>query len=90
MISMETILLHTIIIANILSFVTFGVDKLLAKLGRWRVPESVLLWTALLLGSAGALAGMVVFRHKTKKSKFTISVPMLFLFHLAVLGAVMF
>lgn len=90
MISMETILLHTIIIANILSFVTFGVDKLLAKLGRWRVPESVLLWTALLFGSAGALAGMVVFRHKTKKSKFTISVPMLLLFHLAVLGAVMF
>ena len=90
MISMETILLHTIIIANILSFVTFGVDKLLAKLGRWRVPESVLLWMALLLGSAGALASMVVFRHKTKKSKFTISVPMLLLFHLAVLGAVMF
>lgn len=87
---METILLHTITIANILSFVTFGVDKLLAKLGRWRVPESVLLWTALLLGSAGALAGMVVLRHKTKKSKFTISVPMLLLFQLAVLGAVMF
>lgn len=87
---METILLYTVAIASAVAFVIFGVDKLLAKAGMWRVPEAVLLLISFFGGAAGALAGMALFRHKTRKGKFTISVPMMLLFHLAVLGAVLF
>ena len=87
---METILLYTVAIASAVAFVIFGVDKLLAKAGKWRVPEASLLWISFLGGAAGALAGMALFHHKTKKGKFTVTVPMMFLFHLAVLGAMLF
>ena len=52
-------------------------DKLRAKKHRWRIPESVLLASAALGGSLGALAGMWLFHHKTRKAKFFISIPLL-------------
>lgn len=44
---------------------------------RWRVPEKTLFLLALAGGSAGALAGMYVFRHKTKHLKFVIGLPLI-------------
>ena len=41
-------------------------------------PKKVLLLAAFAGGSVGALAGMMMFRHKTKKAKFVISVPIFF------------
>lgn len=61
--------------AGIVSFVLFGVDKSRARRGEWRIPERVLLGSALLGGGLGALLGMRVFRHKTKHLKFLLGVP---------------
>jgi len=50
------LLIHIIAIASLLAFLAFAIDKMLAKMNAWRIPEAVLLWLALLGGAAGALA----------------------------------
>lgn len=61
---------------NIIIFLLYGSDKLCAKKGKRRVRESVLIWSAFLFGSCGAMFGMVVFNHKTSKAKFRFLVPL--------------
>lgn len=68
----------------ILAFLVFGLDKRKARKDRWRVPEATLLLLAVIGGSAGALLGMVVFRHKTRHNKFRIGLPLILLAQLAV------
>ena len=51
---------------NVLAFLLYGIDKAKAKRGAWRIAEKVLLGIGILGGSLGALAGMKLFRHKTK------------------------
>lgn len=58
---------------SLVTFVTFGVDKRRAALGRWRVPESTLHTLGLLGGWPGAIAGMRYFRHKTRKTSFVVT-----------------
>ena len=60
---------------NILTFVVFGVDKYKAIKKQYRVPEETLFLLAVMGGSAGALAGMFMFRHKTRKWYFRIGIP---------------
>ena len=55
-------------------------DKHRAKNNLWRIPERTLLTVAVLCGSFGVLLGMRLARHKTKKTKFSIGVPVLFAF----------
>ena len=66
---------------NFTTWVVYGLDKGRAKSGKWRIPERTLLLLALVGGSLGALAGMIMFRHKTRKPKFYISVPVMFVAH---------
>ena len=61
---------------NALALLLMLADKQRAK-HRWRIPESVLLASAALGGSLGALLGMWLFRHKTRKAKFFVTVPLL-------------
>jgi uncharacterized membrane protein YsdA (DUF1294 family) len=64
--------LATALIAmNFLSFTAFGIDKIKAEAGHWRVQESTLLLLALLGGTGGAYAGRALFRHKTRKQPFS-------------------
>ena len=65
-----------LILVNLVSFIAFGVDKWKAKRHRWRIPESTLLALSLAGGWLGALLGMRVFRHKTRKPKFMVGVPL--------------
>ena len=65
----ETVLLLAIPL-NFLNFLLFGYDKFQAKRGGWRIPEKVLLGLSLFGGGLGGLAGMLVFRHKTRKNIF--------------------
>ena len=57
---------------NVVVLLTYGLDKLLAKLKKRRIRETVLLWSAVLFGGLGALFGMLVFNHKTNKPRFWI------------------
>jgi len=52
------------------TFLVYGYDKAIADSGRTRVPEMALLLFVLVGGTLGALAGMFVFKHKTRKRSF--------------------
>ena len=67
-----------ILIINIITFLIYGVDKYLAYKEKNRISEKFLLTLALCFGIIGAVLGMKVFRHKTKKLKFKILVPLFF------------
>ncbi len=60
---------------NLAVFCMFGIDKFRAKEGLWRISEKTLVACSFLLGGVGALLGMLIFRHKTKHSKFRIYIP---------------
>ena len=68
-----------IVIVNILAFSLFGIDKSAAIQQKQRIPNRVMLLTAVFGGSLGSLVGMYTFRHKTKKWYYTITVPALLL-----------
>lgn len=74
-----------LLIVNIVAFFMYGVDKLKAKRDSWRIPEKTLIGAALIGGSVGALLGMQVFHHKTKKIKFFLGVPLIFLIQTGML-----
>ena len=59
---------------SLVSLTLYGIDKYRAVHNRRRIPEKILLLSALLGGAGGALAGMLVVRHKTRKWKFRILV----------------
>ena len=73
----EHLVLLYLILINAAAFVLMLADKLKAKRSAWRIPERVLIGSALLGGSVGALAGMYTFRHKTKHIQFTLGIPVI-------------
>lgn len=73
----STIIIIYLVIVNVLTFVIYGIDKNKAKHHKWRIPEHTLIMLAVLGGGIGALCGMRIFHHKTKKPKFFIGVPII-------------
>ena len=63
-------LLFYLIGINIVSFVIYGIDKLLAIGNKRRVRELFLHVLSLFGGCLGSVGGMLFFRHKTKKIRF--------------------
>jgi uncharacterized membrane protein YsdA (DUF1294 family) len=72
-----------LIIVNGAALIIFGVDKLQSKKRGWRIPESRLLLIAF-FGPFGAYAGMLLFRHKTRKIKFLL-VPIFLFIHVILI-----
>ncbi|MBR7150279.1 MAG: DUF1294 domain-containing protein [Oscillospiraceae bacterium] len=71
--------------ANVLTFLLYGLDKLLAKReGARRIRERTLLLAAVFGGSIGAIAGMKLFRHKTLHKKFRYGLPLILFVQLAL------
>lgn len=60
---------------NVVTLVAFAVDKIKAKLDKWRIPEAVLLTMACAGGSMGALLAMDLFHHKIHSMQFMYGVP---------------
>lgn len=75
---------------NLLSFSLYGIDKLRAKRGMWRIPEATLLWSAALFGATGAFLGMSLFRHKTKHAVFIVVVTLSLVAQALVCAGVIF
>ena len=69
---------------NVVTFFVYGLDKSKAKAGQWRIPEAHLIFLAVIGGSVGALLGMQVFHHKTRKPKFKIGVPAILIIQLII------
>lgn len=62
---------------NIVTFLAMFIDKKRAEKGEWRIKESTLLGLAMLGGSIVGITGMYVFRHKTKKLRFSVGFPVI-------------
>lgn len=58
------------LLANVLTLVVYGVDKMAARKSWRRVPEFTLLVFGLVGGWPGAIVGQQLFRHKTQKQPF--------------------
>lgn len=74
---MLAILTSYLLLINLITFFTYGIDKHKAKKAKWRIPESTLLLLALYGGSIGAWLGLQVWRHKTQHKKFYIGIPII-------------
>ncbi|MGN0405960.1 MAG: DUF1294 domain-containing protein [Bariatricus sp.] len=74
---------------NILTFCVYGIDKRRAIRKQWRISEKMLFFLALIGGSIGALAGMQMFRHKTKHVKFKLGIPAILIVQAGILYWIM-
>ena len=73
----QTVLLIWVLAWTLIAFALMGIDKWKAKHDSWRIPEKTLFLSAILGGTVGALAGMYLFRHKTKHLSFTVGMPLI-------------
>ena len=62
---------------NILAIILTITDKLKAIHNKWRIPENTLLLVSALGGSLCMLITMVIIRHKTRKLKFMLGIPII-------------
>jgi uncharacterized membrane protein YsdA (DUF1294 family) len=70
-----------LVVSGITSFFVYGYDKFKAVRGGYRVPENLLHLFALSGGFVGCALGMIVFRHKIRKLRFTAIIALAFLIH---------
>ena len=73
-VSLKNILIYIATI-NVIGLLAMLIDKQKAKRGYWRIPEKTLFILTFLGGGVGTIAGMYLFRHKTRKLYFTIGFP---------------
>ncbi len=66
-----------LLLVNAVTFFVYGADKFQARRGAWRVRESTLHLLALVGGTPGALAGQLIFRHKTIDRRFRLVFTMI-------------
>jgi len=88
-IGMKNITFYLLII-NCVGFLTMCFDKFKAKKGYWRTPEKTIFTITLLGGGIGTVSGMYLFRHKTKKTRFTIGLPTILIAEIAIIVYLLF
>ena len=71
--------LYYLIAINIVTFIVYGIDKVKAMKGKWRISEATLLLLAIIGGSVGAWLGMKTWHHKTMHKKFKYGIPLILL-----------
>ena len=79
-----TLILVYLAVVNLISFIAMGVDKSKARKRSWRIPESTLFVLALIGGSIGSLAGMHLFRHKTRHWYFLDGMPAILIIQILI------
>ena len=82
--SITQITIIYLLIINVAGFLIMGIDKHKAKMGSRRIPENTLFMFTILGGGIGTIAGIYVFRHKTKKLKFTIGMPLILILEILI------
>ncbi|WP_319506356.1 DUF1294 domain-containing protein [uncultured Methanolobus sp.] len=73
-----------LLLMNIVAFSLMGIDKRKAKKNEYRIPEKTLFLWAIAGGSVGSIAGMYLFRHKTRHPSFQIGMPLILLVQIYV------
>lgn len=65
-------------------------DKLAAKSHKRRVPEKTLMLIGFFGGAVSMYTTMQIIRHKTKHKKFMIGLPVMILFHIIIMSAILY
>ena len=82
---LQKMLLIYLLVINVATFFTYGIDKWKAKKSKWRIREAALIGLAVLGGSIGAWLGMKTWHHKTMHKKFKYGIPLILVAQLALL-----
>ena len=83
---MAETLLYYLIAINIVTLIVYGIDKVKAMKGKWRISEATLLLLAIIGGSVGAWLGMKTWHHKTMHKKFKYGLPLILLVQIALIA----
>lgn len=75
-----------LVLINVVSFLLYARDKYLARRHKWRISEKSLLSIAAVGGSIGALLAMLLLRHKNRKLKFCLLIPLFIVLQLVILS----
>ena len=78
-----------LIFINLVAVIVTVHDKVAAVRGRWRVKERTLLLIAALGGSPAMLLTMLLIRHKTRKMKFMVGIPLIIVLQLVIVYLVL-
>ena len=81
--TLEIIAIVYLIVVNLIALCMFAADKSKAQNNKWRIPEKALFMIAIIGGSIGAIAGMYIFRHKTRHWYFVIGMPLILILQIA-------
>ena len=81
---LQNIFLIYLLAINLAGFFTMFTDKRRARKNKWRIKERTLFLLALAGGCPGCLAGMYVFRHKTKHWYFVLGMPVILILQIAL------
>lgn len=69
---MLTYYLYIVGIMSLITIIVYGIDKIKAIRGSWRISEATLLLFSFFFGALGGIFSMYVIRHKNRKIKFII------------------
>ena len=78
-----------LIIINLIAVIVTIHDKRAAVKGTWRVKENTLLLISALGGSPAMYLTMLLIRHKTRKPKFMVGIPMILIVELIIVYLVL-
>ncbi|MBO4579543.1 MAG: DUF1294 domain-containing protein [Clostridiales bacterium] len=70
------------VVMNLAGFIAYAADKSFALNGKRRIMERDLILLAVLGGPLGCLLGMILCHHKTRKKKFTLTVPLFLVWYI--------
>ena len=78
-----------LIIINLIAVIVTIHDKRAAVKGTWRVKENTLLLISALGGSPAMYLTMLLIRHKTRKPKFMVGIPLILIAELIIIYLVL-
>ncbi len=76
-----SLILLAYLLASVAGFLLFWADKNKAQKGQWRIPESTLHGVELFGGWPGTLIAQQVFRHKTRKVSYLVTLWLIIALH---------
>ncbi|MEE0929889.1 MAG: DUF1294 domain-containing protein [Acutalibacteraceae bacterium] len=68
-----------LIIVNIIAVILTIIDKTKAQAHRWRISETTLIAISAIGGAIGMYITMHIIHHKTRKTKFMVGIPVIFI-----------
>ncbi|MDQ1096482.1 MULTISPECIES: DUF1294 domain-containing protein [Chryseobacterium] len=79
---------YIFVITTVITFIIFGMDKYRAVRHKRRISEAFLLAVTFLGGTAGALLGMLIFRHKVSKKSFLFKLAVVIMIQCIMTGII--